>query len=202
MRKINKQTPILGFNGSKFGNNCSNWDDFHKNHHNVYEQTRLQVLISEQDSIDGYTEIYINELKDCHIDHFKKKSIYPQLTFDWNNLIVATKDSEFGANYKDNQSGINTSTYSMIFNPVTDNVENYFHYNQWGEIEPKQGIAEADEVKAIKTIEVFNLNHKSLVERRKVLIKTINSCIGINKIDLLSMLATSGFKSLVEQELV
>ncbi len=114
MRKINKQTPISGFNGSKFGSNCSNWSDFHKKFHNIYEQTRLQILIDEQDSLDGYTEVYINKLENCHVDHYKKRDIYAQLTFDWNNLIVAKKDNEFGANYKDNKSRINASIYRVI----------------------------------------------------------------------------------------
>ncbi len=203
MRKINKQTPIAGFNGNKYGNSCSNWDDFHKNHKEVYEETRLKILTDEQEYLDGYTELYINELEDSHIDHYKKKSIFPQLTFDWNNLIVATKDSDFGANYKDSKYQIKQNEYSLIFNPVVDNVEEYFYYSQLGEVEPKCGISQENKAKVNKTIEVFNLNHSSLVKRRKNLMKLLESYknSNLNKNDILSALETTGFKRLVIQEI-
>lgn len=206
MRKINKQTPMFGFNGSKYGNNCSNWDDFHKNHKEIYHEMREKILQEEQNNLEGYTELYIDEKnknsKDYHIDHYKKRDQNPQLTFEWNNLIFAIHDSSFGADYKDNVYKIKNNEYALIFNPVTDNVENFFYYNHWGIIEPKQGISVQEEAKVNKTIEVFNLNDESLVKRRKDLIKVINYYSGMDKNDILSALETSGFRSLVEQELV
>ena len=118
MRKINKDNPIVGFNGNNFNNSCNNWSDFHEDHKDIFEESRSVILTDEQNQLCGYTEIYINDLKDCHIDHYKKKSMFPELTFEWNNLIVATKDSNFGANYKDNKSGIQKNNYGNIFNPV------------------------------------------------------------------------------------
>ena len=127
--------------------------------------------------------------------------MFPELTFDWNNLIVATKDSNFGANYKDNKSGIQKNNYGNIFNPVIDNVENYFDYTTWGEVTPKTAISEVENQKAIKTIEVFNLNHNSLKDRRKNLISMIGSYGEIAKIDILAALDKSGFKSVINQTL-
>lgn len=208
MRKINKQTPMLDFNGSKFGNNCSNWDDFHKSHKDVYYKMREKILQNEQDNLEGYTELYVDEKnkdsKDYHIDHYKKRDQNPLLTFEWNNLIFAVHDSSFGADYKDLKYKIKNHEYALIFNPVTDNVEDYFYYNYWGKIEPKENISLQDKGKVIKTIEVFNLNHDSLVERRKNLLKLIQDYkeYQLSKDDILSVLATSGFRSLVEQELI
>ena len=141
MRKINKGDPIPGFNGSTFGKRCNNWVDFHKNHKDEYEESRLQILIEEQNQLCGYTEVYINDLTDCHIDHYRKKGMFPQLTFNWNNLIVATKDSSFGANYKDSKYKIKKYEYQNIFNPIEDNVELFFDYTSWGEITPKTSIS-------------------------------------------------------------
>lgn len=201
MRKINKSTPIPGFNGNNFNNSCNNWSDFHEDHKDIFEESRSVILTDEQNQLCGYTEIYINDLKDCHIDHYKKKSMFPELTFEWNNLIVATKDSNFGANYKDNKSGIQKNNYGNIFNPVIDNVENYFDYTTWGEVTPKTAISEVENQKAIKTIEVFNLNHNSLKDRRKNLISMIGSYGEIAKIDILAALDKLGFKSVINQTL-
>lgn len=205
MRKINKQTPMSDFNGSKFGNDCSNWADFHKKHKGIYSKMREKILQDEQNYLEGYTELYVDEKNKnsdvYHIDHYKKRDQNPLLTFEWNNLIFAIKNVPFGADYKDNEYKIKNHEYVLIFNPVTDNVENYFHYTQWGEIEPRVGLSPQDEAKVNKTIEVFNLNHISLVERRKALMKTINFYRSMDKNDVLLILSTSGFKSLVEQEL-
>lgn len=201
MRKINKRTPIPGFNGNNFNNSCNNWSDFHEDHKDIFEESRSVILTDEQNQLCGYTEIYINDLKDCHIDHYKKKSVFPELTFEWNNLIVATKDGNFGANYKDNKSGIQKNNYGNIFNPVIDNVENYFDYTTWGEVTPKTAISEVENQKAIKTIEVFNLNHNSLKDRRKNLISMIGSYGEIAKVDILTALDKSGFKSVINQTL-
>ena len=199
MRKINKNTPLPNFNGADYNNSCRTWNDFHKNHKEIYEDARLQILTNEQNQLCGYTEIYINELENCHIDHYKKRSMFPQLTFEWNNLIVATKDSEFGANYKDNKSGIQANEYADIFNPVIDDVEDCFDYTTWGEVIPKSKIDEDKSQKAKNTIDVFNLNHNSLKQRRKNLIRMINSYKDMAKEDILIFLGSSGFLSLLNE---
>ena len=199
MRKINKKTPLSNFNGANFKVGCRTWDDFHKNHKQIYEKTRCQILMDEQNQLCGYTEIFINELKSCHIDHYKKRDISPELTFDWNNLIVATKDSAFGAGHKDQKYGIQKSDYDNIFNPVVDEIENYFYYTEWGEVIPKTTIPDDKNEKAQKTINVFNLNHNSLKARRKGLFKMVGSYNGLAKEGILLALEHSGFVSLKNQ---
>lgn len=202
MRRINKQVPLPDFNGVKFKDNCRSWEDFHRDHKAIFEDIRLKILMDEQNQLCGYTEIYINELEECHVDHYMKRSMYPQLTFDWNNLIVATKDSKFGANYKDNLSGLQKNEYADIFNPVIDNIENYFEYTIWGEVIPKKTISDDKSKKAEKTIKVFNLNHNSLKDRRKRLIKMIDSYKNVmTSRDILPALNNSGFISLINERL-
>lgn len=199
MRKIDKGTPVAGFNGNNFNNSCTTWSEFHKEHKEMYEKSRCVILTDEQKQLCGYTEIYIDDLKDCHIDHYKKRSLFPELTFEWNNLIAATNDSEFGAKYKDNKSGIQSNDYDNIFNPVTDNVENYFNYTAWGEVTPKTAISEMNNRKAKKTIEAFNLNHTSLKDRRKKLTNLIRSYREITKEDIFAVLKNYGFRSTINQ---
>lgn len=201
MRKINKANPLAGFNGNNFDNSSTTWSDFYKEHKEIHERSRGVILTDEQEQLCGYTEIYINDLTGCHIDHYKKRNIFPELTFEWNNLIAATNDDAFGAKYKDNKYGIQSNDYDDIFNPVTDNVENYFYYTTWGEVTPKTAISEVDNQKAKKTIEVFNLNHPSLKDRRKNLTNTISSCGKMAKEDILTTFENSGFRSTINQVL-
>ena len=204
MRKINKGNHSPLFDNFVTKNSPTNWNDIHAegDPQKAYEDTKLQILIEEQYQLCGYTEIYINELINCHIDHYKKISMFPKLTFDWNNLIVATMGSDFGANYKDGNSKIKKDDYKNIFNPAIDNIENYFYYTTWGEVTPKTAISELNNQKAIKTIEVFNLNHNSLKNRRKNLISTISSYGKMTKEEILTALENSGFVSVINQLIV
>jgi len=200
MRKINKLTPLPHFNGNNYNGNCRIWEKkdghitFHGNYHDIYEDTRWKILVDEQNQLCGYTELYIENFEESHIDHYKKRDHFSNLTFDWDNLIVATRDNNFGANYKDNIYKINKNEYSLIFNPVTDNVENHFYYNELG-------IIREDEDKVKKTIEVFNLNNNYLKARRKSIITMINNYknSGLSTNEIREILIGSGFKSVVEQ---
>ncbi len=194
MRRINKLTPLPNFNGSNYNGNCTTWKDFHKLYKNIYEDSRWQILIDEQKQQCGYTELYIDNLEDSHIDHYEKRSLFPSLTFDWDNFIVATKDNNFGANYKDNNYNIQANEYVDIYNPVHDRVEDYFIYTEWGEIEEIPG-------KVKKTVDVFNLNDEYLQKRREKIIKLIDGYKkgGLPLSDIKSTLKEYGFKSIVEQ---
>ena len=201
MRKINKLTPLPNFNGSNYNGDCVLWTcrkcnqiTFHNKYKEIYEDTRLQILTDEQNQLCGYTEIYINELEECHIDHYKKREFASALTFDWNNLIVATKDDDFGANFKDNSYSITQNEYDEIYNPIEDDIK--FEYNEWGEIFEEEG-------KIKRTVEIFNLNDNSLKERRKKLIKIINDYkkSELDNEEIKSALNTYGFTSVIEQEL-
>jgi uncharacterized protein (TIGR02646 family) len=197
MRKINKLTPLDGFDGNKFKKDCSDWDCFHKKYKEDFEEARLQILTEEQNGLCGYTEIYINELEECHIDHYRKKSssFFPTLVFDWNNFVVATKDEDFGATFKDNHynnNGIQKDEYDEIYNPVDDNIP--FEYTEWGAIKENGGKIE-------KTVEVFNLNIESLKTRRADIIRSIKSYKDLSDEEILIALETSGFLSVIEEEL-
>jgi len=201
MRKINKLVPLPHFNGDNYNRDCRIWSckncthiTFHNKYSDIYQDTRWQILIDEQLQQCGYTELYIENLEDSHIDHYKKREHFSNLTFDWNNLIVATKDNDFGANHKDNHYKIEKNEYNDIFNPIDDHVEDYFYYLEWGEIREDKG-------KVQKTIKIFNLNHEYLQERRKKLITLIDiyRSGGLSIDEIKDTLELSGFKSVVEQ---
>jgi uncharacterized protein (TIGR02646 family) len=200
MRKINKLTPLPYFNGDNYNIDCRIWGTinghitFHGKYPEIYQDTRLQILFDEQLLQCGYTEIYINNEEESHIDHYKKREHFPNLTFAWNNLIVATKDSKFGANYKDNTYKIRPHEYNLIFNPVIDNVEQYFYYDEFGMIREDEG-------KVKKTVEIFNLNYDLLKFKRKQIIDLIEyfKKDGLSFNEIKDTLELYGFRSVVEQ---
>jgi uncharacterized protein (TIGR02646 family) len=204
MRKINKDSPLASFTNFKEKNPGADWNnDFSMPGcagHNTYLETRVKILIDEQNCICGYSEIPIDDERDCHIDHFRKRNMFPDYTFDWYNLVAASNDEDFGAKYKDNKSGIKKPDYSNFFNPVEEFVNSYFYYNERGEIEPHPTLSDPVlQSKVQKTIEVFNLQNKSLVNRRKTIIEQIKAYSELTKEEIFDALKFGGFISLIEQ---
>ncbi len=199
MRKINKLTPLAHFNGDNYHRICHTWQCFHEKYPTVYQDAKWQILMDEQKQQCAYTEIYINNERDSHIDHYKKRDHFSNLTFDWNNLFVSIggqnlQNKPYGAHYKDNKYKIQQNEYPLIFNPIVDNEKGYFNYNEFGRIIE-------NEEKVNKTIEVFNLNHELLIFKRKQLISLIEyfKNDGLSNLEIKTQLEDYGFKSVVEQ---
>jgi len=115
---------------------------------------RNYMLMEEQNFQCAYTELRI-EPEESHIDHFRKRSLFPELTFKWDNLLTSCNYEYYGAKYKDKH--IKKRHYSNLINPVTNNPELYFMYSFTGEIL----ITDKNE-DAKLTIDLFNLNDRSL----------------------------------------
>lgn len=196
MRKINKQAAIADF--AEIVNKENDWELITDGA--AKQNCRNHILVSEQEGLSAYTELYILEANNLHIDHYIKRAIDQNQTFVWDNLLVDIHDSNFGADYKDKCMTI-LAQYNEILNPVTDNAENYFNYALSGQIEPVSSLSEVDKAKAEKTIEVFNLQHNALVSRRKELIKNIQvyQKADIDNNSIKQFLESYGFKSLVIQ---
>ena len=126
------------------------WDEFVSNDHEGYQSCREQAN-TEQQGVCAYTELPLDvEKVKVHIDHYRRKSIYPKLRFKWDNLFAAVKDKRFGADHKDgiiNGSNHN-QMYASILSPLTANLQDYFHYSTSGEIEPMSGISEEKQKEA------------------------------------------------------
>lgn len=130
---------------------------------------RTHMLMEEQNFQCAYTEIRL-EPEQSHIDHFKKKSLYPKLTFHWNNLLTSSNYDFYGARFKDKH--IKKAHYQNFINPVIENPQQYFTYSFTGEI-----LIDPKDEKAKLTVEIFNLKDRSLVEQRKTIAGVITSMI-------------------------
>lgn len=179
------------------------WDEFVSNDHEGYQSCREQAN-TEQQGVCAYTELPLDvEKVKVHIDHYRRKSIYPKLRFKWDNLFAAVKDKRFGADHKDgiiNGSNHN-QMYASILSPLTVNFQDYFHYSTSGEIEPMSGISEEKQKDAEATIKIYNLNEAELVNRRRTMMAQIVCYHDLPEEDIRNCFQGLGFPSVLDQEI-
>lgn len=165
-----------------------------QNHHRIWREI---ILSTEQYGISGYTEAPLR-IDDSHIDHFYKRSLFRDRVHLWNNLIVDTIDETYGAKYKD--KCVRTSEDNIrLINPVTEDPHCFFKYKVDGRIAPMDSLEEAEKTRAEYTIDTFNLNESSLVERRKTLLALCDTYGDASLEQLLDWLKSYGFPSVIEQ---
>lgn len=195
MRRINKGVPIDDFVKYLDKHKPSKWEELNgKLRYNM----RSHILLYEQDCLCGYSEIPLDaENTSSHIDHFVKRDYDHSKIFDWDNLVVSAIDEDYGGKYKDNTYKIKQNEYAQIFNPTKDDMGQYIEYLRDGRIAPRDGIQDAINDKILKTIEVFNLNCRSLKNRRKQLLIELDSCSGLPKEELKHTFEKNGFISLI-----
>jgi uncharacterized protein (TIGR02646 family) len=165
MKKINKSEPAF-YQDYISRNKPGKWKQLS---FDIGFDMRTYMLMEEQNFQCAYTEIRL-EPEQSHIDHFKKKSLYPNLTFHWNNLLTSSNYDFYGARFKDKH--IKKAHYQNIMNPVIENPQQYFTYSFTGEI-----LIDPKDEKAKLTVEIFNLNDRSLVEQRKAIAGVIKSMV-------------------------
>lgn len=149
-------------------------------------------ILAEQGYCCAYTEIRLKGDADCHIDHYRTRNLFPEKTFDYSNMMVSCNAEEYGAKSKDKQI-TSKSDYDDLINPVEDNPTDYIEFAFTGDVLPV-----ANSSKGTKSISYFNLNEKSLLERRR----TIALCIVQMKSYLTEeemVEATGEFETMVRQ---
>ena len=195
MRRINKGVPFDDFVKYLDKHKPSKWEELNGE---LRYNMRLHILLYEQDCLCGYSEIPLDEENtSSHIDHFVKRDYDHSKIFDWDNLVVSAIDEDYGGKYKDNTYKIKQNEYAQIFNPTKDDMGQYIEYLRDGRIAPRDGIQDAINDKILKTIEVFNLNCRSLKNRRKQLLIELDSCSGLPKEELKHTFEKNGFISLI-----
>jgi len=174
MRKIVKQTPTKSFSGFVRRNSPKTWEQLPDD---IRNEVRCTILATEQHYLSGYTERLLEiDDKSTHIDHYKKRDLFPTLTFEWDNLIVAEHSNAYGADIKDNNlkhKVKSVNDYLALIDPVHDDPHEYFSYLANGELIPKEGLSQQEKLKALHTIDCFCLNNEALVNERSALITSI-----------------------------
>lgn len=194
MRKIDKGTPLESFSEFVKTHPQARWVDA-KDMSPVW---RRHMLSCEQHDMSGYTEEPLR-FEHSHIDHFRKRALFREFIFDWNNFVVDGVDETYGAKFKDKYVKSREENDRLI-NPVTEDVGRFFKYELNGNISVISGLIPYDAERAGYTIEAFNLNEASLSERRKIIINTVlDTFEELSDELILEALEKEGFRSVVEQ---
>ena len=199
MLKVNKKDEPQFFTEFKRKKNPKNWDELDKlENRYIKKELKYHILKNEQNIGDksycSYCEIILfsenkdstedKEDKECHIEHIKPKSKFGNLTFDYRNFLISCSENKTCGHSKQ-------SIWDELFiNPVEENPEEYFSYSmRTGKIIPKKENGLEYE-KAVKTIEILNLNEDNLCEYRKnymlKIIDTIGNLNDNNKIEIIN----------------
>lgn len=166
MLQIIKEEPEFFISKKKtitFPNQSSSWEEIS----DIRADLRKHILEKEQDNLCVYCEKKITSNKEkSNIDHFKTRNLFPNLTFEYNNLFVSCKNPNHCSEHKD-KKGLNQKQFDELLHPTQD-IESILEYTYIGEIDSKES-------KGKFTIEALNLNNKSLVEERKTIISNISA---------------------------
>ena len=194
MRKIDKGAPIASFSEFVRTHWPAKWEDAK----DVSRMWCEYILEYEQHSLSGYTEEPLH-VDDAHIDHFRKQSLFNNLIFCWDNYIVDKKNDTYGARFKDRVVTTKTDNERLI-NPAVEDASRFFKYGLNGRIEVAEELGKQEKERAIFTMQAFNLNEASLVDRRRVIINTIlGPYEDLSDELILEALSAEGFTSVVEQ---
>lgn len=138
------------------------WEDISP----IRQQLRKHIL-DEQNHFCAYTELRLDTVDDCHIDHYHTRNLFPEETFKYENLLVSCNSEHYGAKYKDKY--IKTKEdYKELVNPIEDSPSDFIEFGFTGKVGTVNSC-----IKGKQTISSFNLNEKSLVQRRKTVVANL-----------------------------
>lgn len=133
-----------------------------------------------------YCESKVSHIYPGDIEHIKPKSVFPQLTFDWNNLtFVCSKCNNSKHDYYNEIGGVN------IINPYTENPQDHLH--SFGPMIMHINSSKIGEF----TWKKLGLNRLSLIEKRKEKIESIQTLI-----DKYNRENDKALKEILKQELL
>ena len=139
------------------------------------EEIRLDLL-ELQYGLCAYCENSLYTQLKYHIEHIAPKNIYPDLTFEYSNLILSCIDSDGLRDVKvDNTISCghakeNKFNSKLFIKPTFQDCEQYFWYKDNGEVISNPELNAEDIDKANYTIKLLKLNCNRLKRERKQII--------------------------------
>lgn len=141
--------PCLG----SYNHGAQNWSSVTCEHkHEI--RTHLEQL---QGRCCAYCEASLDAFGQ-HIEHFRRKSRFPALTFAWTNLFWSCDCSDHCGHYKDHGAG--TYAPSDLVDPTVDDPDHYFRFFSDGSIRLRPGLTATEQHRASETLRVFNLDYE------------------------------------------
>ena len=154
------------------------WKSFNRKVKNdVYDS-----ILHEQGYICCYCGIRISRKK-CHIEHYRPKSKYTHLTFDYSNLISSCQGEDEQRPTKPVHCGHKKGGWfdeELMISPLDPNCSSYFRYTGAGEILPTQDPQHQEAAET--TIKMLALDINKLKKmRRKVVDGVIQATQGLSE---------------------
>jgi uncharacterized protein (TIGR02646 family) len=103
-----------------------------------------------------------------HIEHFRRKRHFPELTFEWTNLFLACASTQHCGHYKDHSRTLPYNPDELI-KPDVHDPDTYLYFHSSGEVRVRnnQELPPEELRRASETIRVFNLNESALTGLRR-----------------------------------
>lgn len=150
MRKLDRSAvpapPCL----ASYHHGTHNWDHINADKPQIW--THLRQLQGER---CAYCEGDLGVLG-RHIEHFRRKHVFPQLTFAWHNLFGSCDQTDSCGHYKDHGAG--PYDPADLIEPCTDDPDKFFRFRSDGTIQIRPGLSAAEQHRAKETLRVFNLH--------------------------------------------
>ncbi|MBP8168326.1 MAG: TIGR02646 family protein [Azonexus sp.] len=137
----------------------------------------LNYLLEEQYGLCCYTEVRADKLElGYHIEHVQNKSLYPQRTFDYQNLAASALSSDdlhafkvqgyeaFGGHAAGKQTTYDPNLFISCHRP---DCHRFFAYLSDGRVVPASSLSDEEHAKADYTIRQLNLNSPYLTTLRQ-----------------------------------
>jgi uncharacterized protein (TIGR02646 family) len=151
------------------------WDDDVEYNDRVAIQNSLEQM---QGRRCAYCEGSLDELGK-HIEHFRRKHIFPQLTFAWENLLWSCQASDSCGHFKDRNGKGWPYEVNNLINPCVDDPDRFFRFRTDGSISIRHGLSQTERTKAEETLRVLNLDDGRLRNMRKRAVAAyLNMAIG------------------------
>ena len=130
-------------------------------------------LFAIQNGLCAYCEIRLDTEIGNHLEHIESKSLNPQKTFEYTNIVASCiKDSvEDIQDTNPTSCGHAKKNKTIDIKPTDIDCEKYFRYDLFGRITPNENLDEYEKQKAINTIDTLNLNCLRLKRQRETVLE-------------------------------
>ncbi len=112
-----------------------------------------QQLEKMQGGLCAYCESELTEKR--HIEHFRQRSSFAKLSFEWENLFGSCNREDSCGKFKDKQS----YDPNDLIKPDVDDPDRFLIFLTNGRIVPRDDLDGEELKKARETLRVFNLDH-------------------------------------------
>jgi len=163
MRKLDRTSAKRPACLARYHHPSNTWDDL-----TALDKQEIRTSLQQMQS-DRCAYCEGEALHKGHIEHFRRRHCFPDLTFDWDNLFLSCDSRAHCGHYKDRPKAAPYNPNDLI-KPDVDAPDTFLYFHSSGEVLVRRG-ASAEEIhRAEETIRVFNLNDGQLkAQRRKVL---------------------------------